>query len=187
VFVKSADDERTDHYAVTIAIDESGSMQMNPWNIALNSAVMIIEACSQMGIPTKVTRFDHAHWNVTDGWSVEHSEKEKGMIASNIRGGNNNDIPALTKFVKEAAADANETGRKHLVFMIGDGLGEEEMNEAAANLQKKTGVEIYGVVINNHSQGNKDQYPHAEMVKNIDDLPDVMKRLLKRYIGRRVI
>lgn len=204
VFRKLAEASRIDHYAVTVAIDESGSMAVEmefdgdgsvneykdngkPWKTALQSAVMIVEACSQMGIPTKVTRFDHDNWNVTKGWNVNHSDIDKGYIASQMRGGNNLDIPALKRFVREAQADMQVTGRKHLVLMIGDGLGEAEMNDTAAELQKKTGVEIYGIVINNHEKGNEDQYPHAKLLDDVSDLPATMQQLLRSYLGRRAI
>lgn len=192
VFERQLEDVRTDHYAVTVAIDESGSMQAGPldqtaFEVAQRAAVMIIEACRQMQLPTRVVRFNHAHWECTHGWGVDKSKEEQGMVGSECWGGDNNDIEALTAFVKKARSDAVSTGRKHLHFQIGDGLGEQEMNEAARRLQRQYGVEIYGLVINNHSQGNEDQYPHAKLVKRTEDLPGVMSDLLRRYLGRRIL
>ena len=118
---------------------------------------------------------------------IKKSAEEKGMIGSGPRAGENNDIEALTDFVKEAHNNSVQTDRQHLVFMIGDGLGDEEMNDAALRLQKQYGVEIFGIIINNSKQGNEEQYPHAQKVDELDDLPQVIGSLLRRYLGKRII
>lgn len=159
-------------YVVTIVLDESGSMaSYNRFEYTYLTAVMLEEICKRLKLTTNIIIYDG---------QVRRAETVEEYRA--FHGGDNNDADAMKEVLKTTHAH-----NKNLVFVLTDGGVEQDPRPYIAEIKKRgytfvsIGVGLSGVMLDKL----REYYGHSVEAANVEALPAIMVRELKRVIRRR--
>ena len=171
-FMRPGDYQQFD-YAVRIALDASGSMQGEKSRGAYYASLIVLEACKRLGITCQVYAFGN------DTELLATTQKPKAIENYRANQGSTRDRDAL-----ETINKATRSGDRTLVFIIGDGRGDQlRPTDSIFTELKRKGAKVFGIGI-----GVKDlPYPNSVYISEPGKITGLLMSKMRQVIKRREV
>ena len=179
--------------ALTVLIDQSGSMDGRKLEAARKMAVMLERFTAELGIPTMIAahqvRSSGVVLNVFTAFASAMEESERLSLAEISCGGCNRDGLPIAMLAEKLAQRPEQI---RMMIVISDGApnddgyrGKEAMKDISDTVQKyrRQGVMIFGAAIDEDAEVIQDIYKGGYLsISDLSTLPRTMVRLIRQNI-----
>jgi hypothetical protein len=176
IFSKKTNPDKP-HYAVTMVLDESGSMQGIRHENTYIASYLIKKACQKLQFPIKFIKLDSTAQFIGD--SME-------KYRTHFRGGGNNEVTAL-----QAVEKHTDPREDNLVFMMTDGGCGNDPKPLIRKMEKNGNYMFIAVAVGLSTKDEAEyieilrrNYPITVTAEQVDQLPRIMIELLRKIIHR---
>lgn len=169
------------HYAMSILVDQSGSMSGERIRSAFSTMVILTEVFHKLGIAFEVRGFDYHSRSYKPMFGAPRREVLGGII--HATGGGTNDHEAI-KMIYEDLLKVDPSYKK-TVFVVGDGDGRGEYVKSLVNQMEQKQIQVYGVGVGNvYEDSFRRTYNKWLVIPEPKDLPVALVNLVRDQFRR---